>query len=199
MVVDAMLQDAKALGRDLSEFQRTVYRAFCAWGLNYPDPDVLSKGFSLEKGLLLYGGIGAGKTAIFEHFHSRRRTFWRFGFRKATMYAVKMEVMREQGEYILKYQQKGNWLLDDLGSENSPQVKVYGETMNFVDDMLMCRYEMWRQEGAFTHFTTNIGEAQLDAYDTPYHKRAVSRLHEMCNWMHMPGGDHRIKKPKTMQ
>jgi len=86
---------------------------------------------------------------------------------------------------IEKYK-SGIYCFDDLGHESS--VKVFGNDINVVEDLMTCRYRSFQNFGLITHATSNIPPKELaNIYGT----RLESRVNEMFNFIYLKGSDKR--------
>lgn len=129
----------------------------------------------LNKGILLIGPIGCGKTSFM--------TLLRHFLYRPYLYPVKptreiaTEFQQDGYAVIQKYAKMPTHLcLDDLGAEQS--VKHFGNNCNTIGEILLDRYELLMQEGILTHATTNLDANQLEAI---YGNRVRSRLRGMFN------------------
>jgi len=139
-------------------------------------------GIDLNKGILLAGPVGCGKTSILKVVN---RMSGRDG-----LYVVKScrdiayEFMKGGDDAIQKYGRKSfdynnvskSYCFDDLGVENS--VKFYGNECNVMTDILLTRYDMFVSKGMKTLITTNLTSDEIEEF---YGTRVRSRLREMCN------------------
>lgn len=134
-----------------------------------------------EKGLLMFGGVGVGKTKLMECFEWNPKgsyavkscreiseQFARGGFEAMQIFKGLMRGQRNdfnQVEYGICF--------DDLGEEKSK--KHFGNESNVMEDILLARYqrkELWK----FTHITTNLTVEQIEEI---YGARVRSRMREM--------------------
>lgn len=129
----------------------------------------MGDGYSLEKGLMLYGPHGCGKTALIQAFQVNPRR----GFQVRS--AVELdgiyqnrgveglsEFVRwsELGErsYTAFRQSEGTWCFDDLGHEKD-MVSHYGDKLNVMDYLLRELY--YRRKSMPFHITTNMGSQKM--------------------------------------
>lgn len=146
----------------------------------------------LEKGILLYGGVGTGKTTLFRIFKRLADALdIKEGYNRA--FAVEktnhivLDVRERPNEVNISKYFNGNICFDDLGQEAS-DAKVYGNTVSVMGDILFNRYDRFQNNGILTHATTNLSEKELaDKYGERIHSRAV----EMFNWIQFDGKDLR--------
>ena len=134
----------------------------------------------LNKGILLIGPIGSGKTSIMN--------LLRVFLFKEQLYNIKssrdiaLEYQREGVEIINRYGKKHTPLfIDDLGVESNS--KFYGNECNTIGEILLQRYDLLRNYQIITHATTNLNADELEEL---YGKRVRSRLREMFNLISFP-------------
>jgi hypothetical protein len=144
---------------------------------NGPDPD---------KGLLLAGPVGCGKTTVLRLF--MRNPAQKFGVVSARTVAGAYQTKGAPGlEPYLTAHHSGGVVFDDLGTE-ATNVQYYGTTCNPMAEVLLARYDEFqagRMPGIYTHLTTNlpVGEPSdapgtLSLYGL-YGQRVVDRIREM--------------------
>ena len=144
-------------------------------GLNTPD---------FNKGLLIIGGVGIGKTDYFKVFESVFKQYEPFRFK---MYSSKLLVrdyekcsIPLEKDYFFKDKDRKRLCIDDMGSENN--ASNYG-TFNVVGNVLSNRYD----KNLITHVTTNFASSSNDVEETlhvlgkRYGHRIYDRLFEMFN------------------
>ncbi len=145
------------------------------------DEDVCKKhNLDLDKGILLIGKVGSGKTALMDifrliHFRDHQYTL------KSTR-----EIAKEfniGGYEILNKYGKTNKIIcfDDLGVEQN--IKHFGNDCNTMAEILLSRYDLMKYEGIITHATTNLNADELEKM---YGNRVRSRLREMFNLITFP-------------
>lgn len=135
----------------------------------------------LQKGILLTGPIGCGKTSLMNlmrlvpppernHIMKPSRD-------------VSFEFIQEGYEVIGRYSRMSFtsnhpkiYCFDDLGAEQS--LKYYGNECNVMSEILLSRYELFISQSMVTHITTNLSASELEA---TYGNRVRSRLREMLN------------------
>ena len=158
---------------------------------------------SLDKGLLLGGMIGVGKTWMMQLFSKNQRQV--FSVRAATLIADNfMNQSKEdhdkgkdplQGFYTpakLPVNDANNFYheylglcLDDIGTE---EVKNhYGNRKNVIGDLIEQRYALGNV-GLMLHMTTNLTMPQVKEF---YGDRVGSRLRETMNIIELKGEDRR--------
>lgn len=151
---------------------------------------------SLEKGILLAGGIGVGKTSLMHLFSKNQRQV--FAIRTAKSIA---DTFQSDGEGILQqliecpklpindaqnfYHPKMALCIDDIGTEELKN--HYGNRKNVVGDLIELRYSK-QNTGLLLHMTTNLTMQQVKDF---YGDRVGSRLRETMNIIEMKGDDRR--------
>lgn len=139
-------------------------------------------GIDLDKGILLTGPVGCGKTSLisllpqFMHAHQK--------------YVVKntrdiaSEFHKEGFEIIHRYGRREKpFCIDDLGVEHN--IKHFGNECNTIGEILLQRYDMHVNYGIVTHATTNLNADELEDI---YGIRVRSRLRSMFNLVSFPEG-----------
>lgn len=145
--------------------------------------------FDLNKGLIMHGPIGCGKSTLMRFFRNNSKKS--FAVISARTLA---SIFQNEGEKGIarfsnlikssdKYQTFGQdyigMCIDDMGTEDTEK-KNFGNRLNVVTEILLNRYdrnhdeEMW----ASLHITTNLDVDQITEF---YGERFTSRLREMCN------------------
>jgi predicted ATPase len=171
-------------------------------GLQYfnRDPVFETNGLSLNKGLMVMGNYGTGKTIymkIFKHYCYVKRLnhqfkiecsedishlFAIYGYAGINAFMKNIEE-KSPGCYV---QVPKNLCIDDLGAERD-SVKYFGNDENVMSTVLSARYNLF-QKGIFTHITTNLNQTRLVER---YGDRLYSRFKEMFNIIILDGEDRR--------
>lgn len=138
-------------------------------------------GILLDKGIMLTGPIGCGKTSLMQ--------LMRFLTQPNNRYVVKstrditFEFIQEGYEIIHRYSrgklyaaEHRHYCFDDLGIENN--IKYYGNECNVMAEILLSRYDLFIGHGVITHITTNLSATEIEEV---YGNRLRSRLREMVN------------------
>lgn len=149
----------------------------------------------LEKGILLFGNFGTGKTDLLnllgQYFISinspemfRSGVVWKFG-----------NLFTDKGFDALKpLEKRCNWFLDELGlkteaGEFKEWAFHYSTKVLIGSEIIRIRHELFKNWGIKTHFTTNMTPTEIRE---TYGGQAWSRLVQMCNFIPLIGKDRRL-------
>lgn len=134
----------------------------------------------LNKGILLIGPVGSGKTSIMNIL--RQFLFREEYYLIKSARDIAFEYQKDGVEIIQKYGKQHNTLcIDDLGVENNS--KFYGNECNTIAEILLQRYELLTNFNIKTHTTTNLNADELEEL---YGNRVRSRLRSMFNLISFP-------------
>lgn len=137
-----------------------------------------SEGIDVNKGLMIVGHVGSGKTTLMRVLREAMREAYgaQFGIRSCS---DMVRGFTDNGsEAIEAWITAPHVCFDDLGTEPLESVN-YGNRKNVMKDVLEARYErMGRGEKAWTHLTTNLSPANIA---TNYGERCASRLRQIVN------------------
>lgn len=135
----------------------------------------------LDKGIMLTGPIGCGKTSLMQ--------LMRYLTQPDNRYVVKstrditFEFIQDGYDVIHRYSrgklytaEHRHYCFDDLGIENN--IKYYGNECNVMAEILLSRYDLFIGHGLITHITTNLSATEIEE---TYGNRLRSRLREMVN------------------
>ena len=135
----------------------------------------------LNKGLMISGPIGCGKTTLLELM--KLIAVPEKKYMLTTSREISFEFIKEGFEVIQRYskgipgqQTRRNIAFDDLGTERN--LKHYGNECNIMAEILLSRYDLFVAHKFVTHITTNLSATELEDY---YGNRVRSRLRNMCN------------------
>jgi hypothetical protein len=155
------------------------------------------KSYSLSKGILLFGGLGVGKTFLLSTFkHNQKQSYSVVACEDVEgVYAANgtdrnaqtgaLGIKKYYGlDSISRPNQFGQNMLgyffDDLGQEK-PDTKYFGTERVVMAEILSQRYR--NKLFTSTHITTNLGATQIK--DT-YGPRVADRMKEMFNLLEFP-------------
>ena len=134
----------------------------------------------LNKGILLLGPVGCGKTSLMTLLNVF--IFPNFRYQVKNTRQIATEFNKEGFEIIHRYGRREKILcLDDLGVEQS--MKHYGNECNTIGEILLHRYDMHVNYEIITHATTNLNAEELEKL---YGNRVRSRLRSMFNLISFP-------------
>lgn len=136
---------------------------------------------NLNKGILLTGPVGCGKTTLM--------SLMRFFEPLPNQFIVKscrdisFEFIKDGYETIQKYsrnsfyqQNPKAYCFDDLGTENN--LKYFGNECNVMAEILLSRYDLFVSRKLITHLTTNLSASEIE---NVYGNRIRSRMRELFN------------------
>jgi len=137
-----------------------------------------------QKGLLLSGPVGCGKTSLITLMRTILQPSQRFGIKSCR--EITFDFIRDGYEVIQRYstfaytstgeRQPITTCFDDLGAEST--LKYYGNQCNVLGEILLSRYDHYINARMITHATTNLSASELESY---YGSRVRSRMREMFN------------------
>ncbi|UJH91922.1 ATPase [Antarcticibacterium sp. 1MA-6-2] len=133
-------------------------------------------GIDLEKGILLSGPVGCGKTSLMKllhHLASLQRPYEMIPCRNVTFSFNHLGY-----KTIEDYGNNKLFCFDDLGVE--PPGRFYGKDCNVMGEVLLSRHELFLQtnQKIKTHATTNLNAEELE---DRYGNRVRSRMRELFN------------------
>jgi len=142
-------------------------------------------GLDINKGLLISGPVGCGKTTLMSLMP------------KSTRHKIKYEMIptrnivkdfNEAGfEVLEKYKDDKDYCFDDLGLE--PTGCHNTKNCNVMGEILLSRYDLFKTKNVKTHITTNLNIEELEAR---YGSQFIKTLGEMFN--HVSFKDNSIDK-----
>lgn len=135
----------------------------------------------LNKGILLSGPVGCGKTTLMNLMKHITPTEHKFAVKPCR--DISFEFIQDGYEVIHRYS-KGklyesnfrNYCFDDLGTENN--LKYFGNEYNVMAEIILSRYDLFISRKLQTHITTNLSASEIEKQ---YGNRVRSRLREMVN------------------
>lgn len=145
-----------------------------------------SGNLNLNKGIMLTGPVGCGKTSLMKllrFFQPQHETYTLRSCRE-----ISFEFISKGFEVIHKYStQPANgenpkvYCFDDLGTEQN--LKYYGNECNVMAEILLNRYDQFITRGTLTHLTTNLSAGEIETF---YGNRVRSRMRESFNLLSFP-------------
>lgn len=154
----------------------------------------------LNKGLILKGANGTGKSHLMSFFTQNQNLSYRFVKTRDIENNCLAETEDNRGTNLFKYSnlldiavnensfghKHVGCCFDDLGSESVP-VKIWGTEKNIMSEIICSRYDN-KLPGKATHITTNLTPSELERL---YGTRVRDRLKEMCNEITLTGKSRR--------
>lgn len=159
------------------------------------DEKLLIKNPSINKGILLVGNVGTGKTDLMKLFAKNTRMvyYMRESKRIAKEYVENKDIPEDYIEPFKLaindpqtfYQPLAGMCIDEMGGEETKN--SYGNKANVIADLIEARYNK-KYTGLFLHATSNLTSEQFKQY---YGERVVSRMRQIFNFVKLPGNDRR--------
>ena len=145
------------------------------------EPTCFQYNINLNKGILLSGPVGCGKTSLMNLMKYLTPTEHKFFVKPCR--DISFEFIQDGYQIIHKYS-KGKLYesepkticFDDLGTENN--LKYFGNECNVMAEILLSRYDIFTAKKIQTHITTNLSASEIE---TQYGNRIRSRMREMFN------------------
>ena len=138
-------------------------------------------GINLNKGILLTGPIGCGKTSLMNLMKYITPTEHKYFVKSCR--EISFEFIQDGYQIIHKYSigklyqsEVKTICFDDLGTENN--LKYFGNECNVMAEILLSRYDIFTTKKIQTHITTNLSASEIEA---AYGNRVRSRLRQMLN------------------
>lgn len=136
---------------------------------------------NLNKGILLTGPVGCGKTSLMNLMRLYQPVEHRFIIKSCR--DISFEFIKEGYDTIHKYSalrfknfEPVVYCFDDLGAENN--LTFYGNECNIMAEILLSRYEQFVSRQLLTHVTTNLSASEIEK---EYSNRVRSRMREQFN------------------
>jgi energy-coupling factor transporter ATP-binding protein EcfA2 len=134
-----------------------------------------------NKGILLNGPVGCGKTSLMSLVRFYEPAIQRFNIKSCR--DISFDFIQNGYETIHRYSRQSfnqhnpvTWCFDDLGTENN--LKYFGNECNVMAEVLLSRYDLFVSRKLLTHLTTNLSASEIEEQ---YGNRVRSRLREMFN------------------
>ena len=162
-----------------TEAQKKLLRALLLYAVKSDESTL-----DTNKGLYLSGSFGFGKSDILTALNNFFFKWWHYNlflFQSAT--TCVSEYRHDQDlNYLTERKSNGKinpivFCWDDLGLEPD-KVNSFGNEINLFSALINIRYELWKQSGLKTHFTTNLLAKEFDERYTANNR---SRIAQMCN------------------
>ena len=150
-----------------------------------------------NKGLLIVGNVGTGKTKLMQalsimlrhDLHIPKRFFH-------IINAQDVVEVAQMGYDFINYHynnsskplSKRNICIDDIGTEPS-KIVYFGNEVLPMAALITNRYNLWVSEGVYTHFTSNLMPEDIRSL---YGDRVADRISEMCNVIRLTGKSKRV-------
>lgn len=137
-----------------------------------------------RKGLLLFGGVGCGKTTIMRMFSDNpKASYFVYPCRNIASAFARDSYEGIEPYYDLVSRPENTFghttygaCFDDLGTESS--VRNFGNQANVMEEVILSRYDRGQGLWNRTHMTTNQSAEDLKSL---YGERCTSRMREMFN------------------
>lgn len=166
----------------ITDLDRPVVTKLLAYFLR--DEDVAAGvGLDLNKGIMLMGSVGCGKTSMMNIMRGLCKEPYRHLIRSCR--EISFEYNKHGFDIISKYSKSSfcpythtpkAYCFDDLGLE--PVVSHWGNNSNVMGEILLSRYELFISHKMITHATTNLNVGELEV---AYGNRLRSRMRSMFN------------------
>ncbi len=150
-------------------------------------PEFEENGMSLNKGLLLLGPYGTGKTELFMIMRKALSILKSpLYFDNKVMWQIASDFTKEGFEATDIV--KGHCFFDEMGLDGREAVQNFGNKVNISDVVVLSRYNDFKSNQVLSHFTSNKTLLQLKDY---LDGRSYDRLMEMCNVLALDGESRR--------
>lgn len=185
----------------LDEFNEPVFNLLCHY---FSDSRIflsLAEGMgvknpSLDKGIILAGNFGTGKTWLMSLFRKNNRQVYHveeakeiaFAYQKNGDEAVerhKAKIVNSFNDPTVFFQKYSGVCFEDIGAEDIKN--NFGNKANVIGDLIETRY-VNDCMGIWFHGTTNLTTSKFEQF---YGGRVTSRLREKTNFIELGGPDRR--------
>jgi len=176
---------------DVDFDNKNFLNIFCKYFAQDPSFENDHKG-DLNKGLLVYGSNGTGKTSSFHIIQNISKKYgvkplW-FPIIETSKVVTQFNTQKDK-DYVIQNYSKGRLLFDDLGAENEgSNMFIYGKEDIFIR-IMEARYSQFISKKIITHITTNL---KLIDIKKRYGPRVEDRFVEMFNFIELTGTSRRI-------
>jgi DNA replication protein DnaC len=172
---------------------RPVIVQLIKYFINDPDCEL-----DLQKGILITGGVGSGKTFLLDTMQAFTLAAKLPSRHFRTERCVEVaDLIRSQNSSDpkatgraatkLAHLMHGAWNFDDIGHEPL-SVKVWGDDRQVMEPIFTRRYTQFTAGDCITHGTTNLGKQGLRDYCGD---RVADRFEEMFNFILLDGPSRR--------
>jgi hypothetical protein len=177
------LKEQKLKPYYLDEYNQHIFEMLCQYFTGDPGFEMHDEDFSLDKGIMFFGGVGCGKTSMLRMFTvNSHKPFAIYSCRSiAQEYAKDGPVSLDKYASLQPCYPQQNYGIDllgrsfdDLGTEDNKS--NFGNKVNVMQDIFYKIYDS-NLFGDF-HNTTNLTADEIGEF---YGKRVRSRLNEMFN------------------
>jgi hypothetical protein len=136
---------------------------------------------NLNKGILLSGPVGCGKTTLMNLCKNFTRKSYDYNVKPCR--DIAFEFAEKGYESLNKFMTKppsqqrlATYCFDDLGTEHN--IRYFGNDCNVMAEILLSRYDHFIENKTVTHLTTNLAASEIETY---YGNRVRSRMRSMFN------------------
>lgn len=198
--INKLNEENELIPVEISKFEvddnnREVIKILCEYFTE--DKAFELRGYSFDKGIMLYGNVGCGKTKLMEMFASNQSkpyslrackeitdNYYRALSKKEDP-NIQLDVFYGKINTGVPHKFFGHtelgYCLDDLGTDE--EKKHFGNSINVMGEILFARYNRMQELKGFTHITTNLSANQIEEV---YGLRIRSRLREIVNGIAFP-------------
>ena len=179
----------------IDEKNTEAIRRLGLWADRNEEFNGLEPGWHIDRGLLLSGPVGVGKDETYRmlrQYLEFLKSPYRFKFRVVWEFA---RPYMKEGYECFSDEMIGNLYYEELaltdeitGQPTREIVNHFGTKILIGSEIINFRYNIFKNTGYQTHFSTNLNEDQLEKV---YGARCLSRLNEMCNIFFLQGKDRR--------
>lgn len=165
------------------------------WAFRHEKFEKTGDEFSVDKGILLQGQVGTGKTEIMRQL-GRYLQFLQspYQYRSSVVWHYSGRYESDGMDAFLPVRNGNHFfdelcMLDEKTKVPNREIAVhYGNKILVGQELIMMRETEFKNRGLQTSFTTN---ATTDELRDTYGARAFSRLQYMCNFIPYTGADRR--------
>lgn len=150
------------------------------------------EGLSQNKGIMILGEVGVGKTLLFKAFAEALKPFNK-SFRIVSCQDVVFGYENTGELDLYMGNEKGysgkpaKFCFDEIGRETIPAIH-FGNKRNVMQHIMAYRYNCWQNYGLLSHGTTNASPQELISV---YGEHIADRIKEMFNFIVIKGASKR--------